>query len=241
MFDPAARDPGSSVNARLAWLADQLSPDAPAMGAGGRLVRRWLPAGLAGGSAGKRRLVLGAVLLGVVLLVVGAVALFGGRPAAESPPGLPSAKPVAEQPQQPKTGLVISVIGRVRSPGLITLPAGARVADALRAAGGPEPGTDPSALNLARRLTDGEQLAVGVPAPAAAGPGGAGAPPGKVDLNAATADQLDTLPGVGAVMARRIVEWRTRHGGFASVEQLRDVEGIGEAKFSKIREQVSVG
>ncbi|WP_410671823.1 helix-hairpin-helix domain-containing protein [Amycolatopsis sp. cmx-4-68] len=236
MFEQPARDPGLPVNDRLSWLADQLSPDASTVGPGGRLVRRWLPGGPAG--AGRRRWAIAGVFAAVVVIVLGSVALLGGRPVPEPPPALPSAKPAAEARASPQVGLVVSVIGRVRSPGLVTVPQGARVADVLRAAGGPDPGADLSALNLARRVADGEQLAVGIPAPAPA----AGAPAGgKVDLNAATPEQLDTLPGVGEVMAKRIVQWRTEHGGFTKVEQLRDVDGIGESKFEKMREQVTVG
>jgi len=231
VFDQRARDPGSSLNDRLAWLTDQLAPGASTVGPGGRLVRRWLPGGTA-----KRRFALVTVPVAVAALVAGSIAVFGGGPAAEPPPVLPSAKPVADVPEA-KAALVISVVGRVRRPGLVSVPPGSRVADVLRAAGGAEPGADLSSLNLARKVSDGEQLAVGVPA-SAAEPGLAA---GKVDLNTATAEQLDTLPGVGAVMARRIVEWRTRHGAFSKVEQLRDVEGIGESKFAKLREQVTVG
>jgi len=122
------------------------------------------------------------------------------------------------------------------------------------AAGGPQPGIDLSGLNLARRLVDGEQIAVGVPpAPdaagrppagsaAGAGPAGAGpaAPAGKVDLNTATVAQLDTLPGVGPVTAQHIVEWRTRNGRFARVDQLREIDGIGERRFQQLRDLVTV-
>jgi competence protein ComEA len=234
VFDQGARSPGTPLNDRLAWLADQLAPGASTVGPGGRLVRRWLPAGP--GGTGRRRLALVVVPVVVVALVIGAVAWFRGAPAAEPPPALPSAKPVADAPEA-KAALVISVIGRVRTPGLVSVPPGSRVADVLRAAGGAEPGVDLSALNLARKVSDGEQLAVGVPAPG----GGPDAQPGKVDLNTATAEQLDTLPGVGEVMAKRIVQWRTSHGGFTKVEQLREIDGLGESKFEKLREQVTVG
>ncbi len=237
MFEQSARDPGSPVNDRLSWLADQLSPDASTVGPGGRLVRRWLPAAPAG--TGRRRWALAGVLAAVVVIALGAVALVGGGPPPEPPPALPTARPAAEARAAPSVGLVISVVGRVRSPGLVTVPQGARVADVLRAAGGPEPGADIGALNLARKVTDGEQLAVGIPAPPPAPETPAAA--AKLDLNTATADQLDTLPGVGEVMAKRIVQWRTDHGGFTKVEQLRDVDGIGESKFQKLREKVTVG
>jgi competence protein ComEA len=137
----------------------------------------------------------------------------------------------------------------------VEVPDGARVADVVEAAGGALPGTDLSGLNLARRVADGEQVAVGVPAapdavpaPAVPAPGAphpaAGnapaAPAGKVDLNVATVEQLDALPGVGPVTAQRILEWRTRHGRFARVEQLREIEGIGERRLAQLRELVRV-
>ncbi|MYR64384.1 DNA-binding protein, partial [Streptomyces sp. SID625] len=129
-------------------------------------------------------------------------------------------------------------------PGVHRLPAGSRVTDALRAAGGARPGTDLDGLNQARFLVDGEQLVVGGPPPAtgpgtAAGagtaPGAAGAPAGPVSLNTATADQLETLPGVGPVLAQHIVDYRSRHGGFRSVQELRQVTGIGDRRFADLR------
>ena len=146
---------------------------------------------------------------------------------------------------------MVSVSGKVRRPGLVEVPAGSRVADVLDAAGGALPGTDLAGLNLARRVVDGEQVAVAVPpapdaaaaplgAAPAAGAAGPAAPVGKVDLNSATVAQLDVLPGVGPVTAQRILEWRTRNGRFARVEQLREVDGIGERRFAQLRELVTV-
>nr|WP_235452325.1 ComEA family DNA-binding protein [Streptomyces olivochromogenes] len=149
------------------------------------------------------------------------------------------------------TEIVVDVSGKVRDPGIHRLPAGSRVEDALRAAGGVRPGTGTEGLNRARFLTDGEQIVVGGPASAAgAGPGsgtgtaaagstvGAGGPSAPISLNTATPDQLDTLPGVGPVLAQHIVDYRTRHGGFRSVDELRQVNGIGARRFADLRNLV---
>ena len=192
----------------------------------------------------------GAVALVVVALLAalaaGAVA-FRGRPQevavpAVEAPGvpLPGASPAVEAEA---TGeVVVAVAGKVRSPGLVRLPAGSRVDDAVRAAGGPVDGADPGLLNLARRLVDGEQVLVGVdppPGTAAAGPAAAEGG-GLLDLNVATAADLDALPGIGPVLAQRIVDWRSENGRFASVDQLREVTGIGEAKYRDLESKVTV-
>ncbi|MFI6623869.1 helix-hairpin-helix domain-containing protein [Streptomyces sp. NPDC050528] len=151
------------------------------------------------------------------------------------------------------TEIVVDVSGKVREPGVHRLPAGSRVTDALRAAGGVRPGTSTEGLNRARFLVDGEQIVVGGPAPAAV-PGAGGAnttgvagsagstagagPTAPVSLNTATADQLNTLPGVGPVLAQHIIEYRTQHGGFRSVDELRQVNGIGDRRFADLRDLV---
>ncbi len=137
---------------------------------------------------------------------------------------------------------MIDIGGRVHVPGLHTLPSGSRVADALLAAGGPLPETDTRSLNLARVLTDGEQLLVGEQAPAPApalgagsGPAGAATPRSPVSLNRATLEQLDTLPGVGPTLAQRILAYRSSHGSFRSIDQLRQVSGIGTRTYAELR------
>ncbi|MEU1267271.1 ComEA family DNA-binding protein [Streptomyces sp. NPDC005799] len=144
--------------------------------------------------------------------------------------------------------IVVDVSGRVRRPGIQRLPAGSRVVDALRAAGGVRPGTNTDGLNQARFLVDGEQVVVGGPAAPAPGPAGVagaagGGPAGTasgapVALNTATVDQLDTLPGVGPVLAQHIIDYRTQHGGFRSVDELREVNGIGDRRFADLRHLV---
>ncbi|WTW94721.1 ComEA family DNA-binding protein [Streptomycetaceae bacterium NBC_01309] len=166
--------------------------------------------------------------------------------AALSAPANPSA---TTGPGPGSVPVSVHVVGRVAQPGLFALPAGSRVDDALKAAGGALPGTDLAALNLARVLSDGEQVPVGVPgatavpapagAPAAAATG-KGAGTAVVDLNTATAEQLEGLPGIGPVMAASILEWRGRHGRFTSVEQLREIRGIGERRFEELRPRVRV-
>lgn len=149
--------------------------------------------------------------------------------------------------------VVVDVAGKVRRPGLYRLPSGSRVDDAVRAAGGALRGVDLANLNLAAPLVDGQQVAVGRPAvtgggagpPAASSlPGAAGAGPagatGPVNLNTATLDQLDALPGIGPALAQRILDYRAEHGSFSSVDQLDDVSGIGTVTFARLRPLVTV-
>ncbi|MGX1130626.1 competence protein ComEA [Streptomyces glaucescens] len=167
----------------------------------------------------------------------------GPAPGPRQGPGGALDAPSAAATGTPGAEIVVDVSGKVREPGIHRLPAGSRVVDALEAAGGVRPGTDTAGLNRARFLVDGEQVVVGGPAPAQAQPpaGGAAAgtaPTGPLSLNTATVEQLDTLPGVGPVLARHIVDHRTRHGGFRSVEELREVNGIGERRFADLRNLV---
>jgi competence protein ComEA len=143
---------------------------------------------------------------------------------------------------------VVDVVGKVRRPGIVRLPVGARVVDALRAAGGARPGVGTRSLNLARPLVDGEQIVVGFHVPALGGGGSAGttsapetgASIAPVDLNTATAEQLDTLPDIGPVTAQAILTWRTENGSFTSVDELLEVSGIGDATLADIAPYVYV-
>jgi competence protein ComEA len=171
-----------------------------------------------------------------------AMASVHSQPAPGPPrPAGPSAAPSSA------VVLVIDVAGKVRHPGLYRLPAGSRIDDAVQAAGGALPGVDLTALNLAAKVTDGQQIAVGMPgaAPAAGadpGAGSAGSTPtsAPVDLNSATLDQLETLPGVGPVLGQHILDWRAAHGPFVTIDQLREVSGIGDVKFAGLRARVTV-
>ncbi len=166
------------------------------------------------------------------------------------PPAAPST-PASSPASSSGSGagpVTVDVAGRVRRPGIAVLDAGARVIDALEAAGGAKPRVDLSTLNLARLLVDGEQILVGVaaaPVPAAPPGAGAGAPPGTgpaalVNLNTATAAELDTLPEVGPVTAAAIIAWRDEHGGFTAVEELLEVQGIGETTLGQIAPHATV-
>ena len=139
--------------------------------------------------------------------------------------------------------LVVDVAGKVRKPGIAVLPAGSRVVDALEAAGGARRGVDLTSLNLARQVVDGEQILVGVaPAPGVAGTLGAPAPGGGALVNLNTADQatLETLPGVGPVTAESILAWRDSNGGFTAVDELLEVDGIGEATLADLAPLVTL-
>jgi competence protein ComEA len=145
------------------------------------------------------------------------------------------------------TRVVVDVAGKVRRPGIVTLPAGSRVADALDAAGGARAGVDLTSLNLARVLVDGEQVLVGIAPPAGVAASAAAQPQaeaaaGSMLVNINTADQtaLEELPGVGPVTAAAILEWRSQHGSFSSVDELLEVSGIGEATLAEIAPHVTL-
>ena len=222
------------------------------------------------GRVGLGSVALGPAQLAVVALVVaiGLAAtcwwLVRGTPhpapelAAAPAPALVSSaagvEPVATGPTAASTSttasapatVTVDVAGKVRRPGIAVLDAGSRVVDALEAAGGARPGADLSGLNLARVLVDGEQVLVGEPAPsgpAAAAPpaaAGPGAPAALVNLNTATEAELDSLPEVGPVTAASILTWRDQHGGFTSVDELLEIDGIGEVTLGKLAPFVTV-
>jgi competence protein ComEA len=205
-------------------------------------MRARLGALLAG--AGRQRTAVAVLALAAVL---GAGAVWAraapriAAPAGEAGAASPAQTlPRAVQGEAAAAGRVaVHVAGRVRRPGLVRLAAGSRVLDAVRAAGGTTPGADLDAVNLARKLVDGEQVRIPArgQAPAAAPAGQAAGP---LDLNTATAEQLDTLPGVGEVTAGRIVAYRAAHP-FTSVDELLEVPGIGQRRFEQLKDLVTVG
>ena len=245
------------------------------------LLPRWLPDGSAGGAGGWIAKVradpgrAGAVALAAIAAIAVLVAIFTlmrDQPAPVRSAKLPPVEAVSSSTRGPSPGattkpdqpVVVSVVGLVHTPGLVTLAPGARIADALKAAGGTTDGADTVGLNMARQVDDGEQIVVGI-APvkgqppvlgssvtsgtAAPGPPGTGAHPGRpdkpgrpaaVNLNTATVQQLDALPGVGPVTAAAIVAWRDANGKFTSVDQLAEVDGIGPGRLEKLRPLVRV-
>ncbi|MFJ4947883.1 helix-hairpin-helix domain-containing protein [Streptomyces sp. NPDC088760] len=255
-------EPEPAGPARLSEPAPE--PEAPAgpdwRERAGLALRERMPVWLQARYGVERR---GVVALAVVLVAAAVFAVqhfWAGRPQSVSAPQVVhSQAPFTRKDEGAKAGaavstsatpgaeIVVDVSGKVRKPGIRRLPAGARVADALRAAGGVRPGVSTEGLNRARFLIDGEQIVVGTPAGAAPPPGPAAGPlsgttgtgpTAPVSLNTATVDQLDTLPGVGPVLAQHIIDYRTQHGGFRSVDELREVNGIGDRRFTDLRELV---
>jgi len=205
-----------------------------------------------------------AVIAVVIALAVGVAAWFAVRSDPEPLPALmPASEPLSTLSVSPApssevssagslapatTGdVTVDVAGKVRRPGIAVLPPGSRVVDAVEAAGGPRRGVDLASLNLARPLVDGEQILVGVSVPAgvagsigSAGSAVTGESGPLVNLNSADLAGLDTLPGVGPVTAQAIVDWRTEHGGFTTVEELLEVDGIGDATLADIAPLVTI-
>lgn len=207
------------------------------------------------------------VLVGLIAAGVAGVTVWRDRPTVQAVPPLPVVEvhetdggtdetPTATAPEETAPAeLIVSVVGLVDQAGLVRLPAGSRVADALAAAGGPRPGADVLGLNMAERVEDGDQILVGAMPPdgglttvgsARIGPGsgtggqaGGGGAAGKVNLNTADETELDVLPGVGPVTAAAIVSWRQANGKFTDVEQLGEVDGIGPARLEKLRDLVT--
>lgn len=233
--------------------------------------REWLAAvradpGRAGGLALAAVAVL-AILITIFTLVRShpAPVVSAKLPPVQAAAGAPASSGGAPPPP-PQQPVVVSVVGLVNQPGLVTVAPQARVADAVQAAGGPLTGADTLGLNLARRVADGEQIVVGIATPAGhpvllgssagAGPaaaasdgggpaaasdgGGSAGAARPLDLNSATAEQLDALPGVGPVTAAAILGWRQANGRFTSVDQLGEVDGIGPARLEKLRPLVRV-
>ncbi len=215
----------------------------------------------------------GAIALAIIAALAVLITIFTvahDRPSPVTSAKLPPVERVSSTGPKPSSStaadrpVVVSIVGLVHKPGLVTLAPGARIADALQAAGGPIDGADTIGLNMARPLGDGEQIVVGLaptsgkPAvlgssvgtgsPAAptpsSGPGTSGKPKAgpqeALDLNTATVEQLDGLPGVGPVTAAAIVAWRQANGRFTRVDQLAEVDGIGQARLDKLRSLVRV-
>jgi len=192
----------------------------------------------------QRALVLAVAALLAVLVapkLLGHHATSGVSSTPRSVAPAPRTREAARSPAA-SSFLVVDVAGAVRRPGLYRLPQGSRIADAIARAGGATRTADQTLVNLAAPIADGEQVLVpatgaGVGSAGGAAPpsAGAGAPTAPVDLNSATAAQLDALPGVGPVTAQKIVDYRQQHGPFTSVDDLDAISGIGPAKIANLK------
>lgn len=261
---PAAPAPAPSASAAAAAEPEPVAPivtvaTVPSPGRHAARRRsspaRWLPDGwLPESWAGQVSLGPGPVAVLAVLVALGLAGCCwwllrsDAEPVPSASPvagGLTTPVPVGASSAAPQSELVVDVAGKVRRPGIAVLEPGARVIDAIRAAGGARPGVDLSALNLARQLVDGEQVLVGVaPVPgvaaSAASQPGAATGGSLVNINTASATQLEELPGVGPVTAASIIAFRDEHGAFRSVDELLDVSGIGEATLAELAPHVTL-
>src|SRR5687767_8372286 len=186
-------------------------------------------------------------LVAAALAVVACVRLFGGGDPgsppvridgpAKSEAGSPTAGSAGASAADGDAGVYVHVAGAVRRPGLVQLPQGTRVATALQRVGGPTRRADLTLVNLAARVQDGQQIVVPV---AGGGAPAAGAPGVKIHLSTATAEQLDEVAGIGPTLAERIIEYRDSHGGFRSIQELAEVEAIGEKRLATLRDALQL-
>ena len=199
--------------------------------------REWL-----GGLTGRELVLVG--ILGAMTLGGAGLWYVRSLPQPVAIRAQPVPAPSASEDAPP---LIVHVAGWVEKPGVYELPQGSRVIDALEAAGGSKRGAELAALNLAAPLTDGQQVLVPRASDAAQAPGTAPAPGAStvggttlVNVNTASPEELETLPGIGEVLAATIVQYREEHGPFTSVDQLLDVSGIGEVTLEELRDLVTI-
>jgi competence protein ComEA len=186
----------------------------------------------------RRRALAYVVVLLALLALGGRYVIRDDEPAAAP---LAPATLTAERP--PARHVVVHVVGAVRSPGLYRLAEGSRIADAIGKAGGPRAKAALELVNLAAPVADGQQVVVPIRGKTVTAPAGAPAPGlagGKVQLNSATLEQLDALPGIGPVTAQRILDYRTANGAFSSVDELDAVPGIGPARLEQLKPLVDL-
>jgi competence protein ComEA len=170
--------------------------------------------------------------IGIAVLIVGARWIRSAHASSSGDPGL-SFPADSSQPSEDTRDVVVHVAGAVQRPGVYRLPAGSRVTDAVKRSGGFDGGANQDAINLAARLSDGQQVVV--PGPGAAASTLAGEAAGPVSLGSATAEQLDGIEGIGPVTAQKIIDFRDQHGGLSSIEQLDEVDGIGPSTMETLR------
>jgi competence protein ComEA len=179
------------------------------------------------------------IAAGLLVLAVG-YRVLGSR-APEPPPVAVDRHAAAQEPRQTSARVYVHVAGAVRHPGLYRLGENTRVGRAVRLAGGPTRRADLAATNLAARVEDGQQILVpvrGAAATPAAATTGTATPAGPISLASATQAQLEELDGIGPTLAARILEYRDEHGGFRSIAELGEVDGIGEVRLAALREAV---
>lgn len=192
-----------------------------------------------------RRELVGLVVIGAVIVAAAGLWYVRSLPKPvriEASAGAAArAGPASAGPSAAPPPLVVDVAGWVRHPGVYQLEKGDRIIDALQAAGGAKPGADLRPLNLAALLQDAQQVLVPRRGSGGqAGGGGAGGPGGKINLNTATLDQLESLPGIGEVIGQRILDYRQQHGPFHSVDDLLNVSGIGPSHLADVKDLVAV-